>query len=178
MRAGAPTMSKPTTVNLVAATNPDGTPFYESVLVELIGPRRYLVLASPGLLAGFAAGDEIELAPEHGSGYRVTKRGGNVCVQFFRSADDSPPRERLEPQVAALGGRLDGQTPGLLVFTIPVAAGFTAIEGIFDEAKRRYAGCCWMYGNVYDPADGVTPLNWWLQSEAHRYKRPPEPERD
>jgi Domain of unknown function (DUF4265) len=153
-------MSKPTTVNLVVETNPDGTPFYESVLVELIGPRRYLVLASPGLLEGFAAGDENELAPEQGSGYRITKRGGNVCVQFFWSADESRPW--LEPQVAALGGRLDGETPGLLVFTIPVTAGFPAIESIFYQAEKRYPGCRWMYGNVYDPADGVTQLNWWL----------------
>ncbi len=159
-------MSKPTTVNLVVETNPDGIPFYESVLVELIGPRRYLVLASPGLLEGFAAGDEIELTPEQGSGYRVTKRGGNVCVQFFWNADESRPW--LEPQVAALGGRLDGQTPGLLVFTIPVTAGFPAIESIFYEADKRYPGCRWMYGNVYDPADGITQLNWWLQSEAKR----------
>jgi Domain of unknown function (DUF4265) len=154
-------MSKPTTVNLVVETNPDGTPFYESVLVELLGPGRYRVLASPGLLEGFAAGDEIELAPEESSGYRVTKRGGNVCVQFFLSGDESRPWEELEPQVNALGGRLDGQTPGVLVFTIPVSAGFPAIESIFYEAEKRYAGCRWMYGNVYDPADGVTPLNWW-----------------
>jgi|RhiMetdeSRZDD1v2_1073273.scaffolds.fasta_scaffold00066_34 hypothetical protein len=159
-------MSKPTTVNLVAATNPDGTPFYESVLVEHIGPQRYLVLASPGLLEGFAAGDEIELVPEQGSGYRVTKRGGNVCVQFFWNADESRPW--LEPRVAALGGRLDGQTPGILVFTIPVTAGFPAIESIFYEADKRYPGCKWMYGNVYDPVDGVTQLNWWLQSGAER----------
>jgi uncharacterized protein DUF4265 len=159
-------MSKPTTVNLVAATNPDGTPFYESVLVEHIGPQRYLVLASPGLLEGFAAGDEIELVPEQGSGYRVTKRGGNVCVQFFWNSDESRPW--LEPRVAALGGRLDGQTPGILVFTIPVTAGFPAIESIFYEADKRYPGCKWMYGNVYDPADGVTQLNWWLQSGAER----------
>ena len=159
-------MSKATTVNQVAATNPDGTPFYESVLVERIGPQRYLVLASPGLLEGFAAGDEIEVVPEQGSGYRVTKRGGNVCVQFFGNADESRPW--LEPRVAALGGRLDGQTPGILVFTIPVTAGFPAIESIFYEADKRYPGCKWMYGNVYDPADGVTQLNWWLQSGAER----------
>jgi Domain of unknown function (DUF4265) len=157
-------MSQPTTINLVADTNPDGTPFYESVLVERLGPERYRVLASPGLLEGFAAGDEIELAPEESRGFRITKRGGNVCVQFFWSGDGSDPGEELEPQVTALGGRLDGQSPTLLVFTIPVAAGFPAIERIFYSAEKRYAGCGWMYGNVYDPADGVTPLNWWAQS--------------
>jgi len=169
-------MLEPTTINLVARINPDGTPFYESVLVERIGPQRYLVLASPGLLEGFAAGDEIELAPGESSGYRIARRGGNVCVQFFWRAAESRPW--LEPQVAALGGRLDGETPGLLVFTIPVSAGFPAIERIFYEADKRCPGCRWMYGNVYDPADGVTPLNWWLQSEVDRSKARPEPEGD
>jgi Domain of unknown function (DUF4265) len=157
-------MSQQTTINLVADTNPDGTPFYESVLVELVGPGRYLVLASPGLLAGFAAGDEIEVAPDERYGHRVIRRGGNVCVQFFKGGDEGRTWGELESQVAALGGRLDGETPGLLVFTIPVAAGFPAIERIFYAAEKRYAGCEWMYGNVYDPADGVTPLNWWAQS--------------
>jgi hypothetical protein len=171
-------MTKPTTIDLVASTNPDGTRFYESVLVERIGPGRYRVLASPGLLEGFAAGDEIELAPEQSSGHRVTKRGGNVCVQFFWGDDASRPWEELERQVATLGGRLDGQTPGLLVFTIPIAAGFPAIESVFYEAEKRYPGCRWVYGNVYDPADGVTPLEWWLQGEAVRSQARPEPERD
>ena len=159
-------MSEPTTINLVAETNPDGTPFYESVLVEPLGSGRYLVLASPGLLDGFAAGDEIALTPDQGCGYRVTKRGGNVCVQFFYSGDGRHPAEELEPPIVALGGRLDGRTPGLSVFTIPVAAGFPAIERIFYDAEKRYPGCSWMYGNVHDPADGVTPLNWWSQHAA------------
>jgi hypothetical protein len=154
-------MSKPTTINLVAATNPDGTPFYESVLVERLGPEQYRVLASPGLLEGLAADDEIELAPEESRGFRITKRGGNVCVQFFWGDDAGGPWQELERQVAALGGRLDGQTPGLLVFTIPVSTGFPAIESIFYGAENRYAGCRWMYGNVYDPADDTTQLNWW-----------------
>ena len=171
-------MSEPTTINLVVETNPDGTPFYESVLVEPRGAGRYLVLASPGLLEGFAAGDEIELAPAESSGYRIIKRGGNVCVQFFLGPDPSRPAGELEPQIIALGGRMDGQTPGLLVFTIPVSAGFPAIERVFYDAEKRYSGCGWMYGNVYDPADGVTPLNWWSQGAADRSNRTTEPKPD
>ena len=37
---------------------------------------------------------------------------------------------------------------------------------LLDHAKREFVGrdgqSAWMYGNVYDPADGETPLNWWL----------------
>jgi hypothetical protein len=25
----------------------------------------------------------------------------------------------------------------------------------------RFPDSIWYYGNVYDPEDGVTPLNWW-----------------
>jgi hypothetical protein len=150
-----------TTLNLVAQTNPDGTPFYESVLAEELGENRYRVLASPGLLEGFAGGDEIELAPEEPLGFRVIRRGGNVCVQFYWKGDLKACARDLGARAAALGGRIDGEADGLLVFTIPVAAGFPAIERIFYDAEKRYAGSSWMYGNVYDPADGETPLNWW-----------------
>ena len=151
----------PTTLNLAARTNPDGSPFYESVLVEELGGNRFTVLASPGLLEGVAGGDEIELAPDEPLGFRVTRRGGNVCVQFFWKGDLKRCMQDLEPKAAALGGRLDGEGATVLVFTIPVAAGFPAIERIFYEAEQQYTGCSWLYGNVYDPADGVTPLNWW-----------------
>jgi len=151
------------TLDLVVQINPDGSRFYESVLVEKLGGNRYRLLASPGLLEGIAGGDEIELAPERPAGFRVTRRGGNICVQFFWEGDLNDCADALGPKAAALGGRIDGQTASLLVFTIPVSAGFPAIERIFYDAETRYTGCRWMYGNVYDPADGRTPLNWWVQ---------------
>src|SRR5258705_5094655 len=91
-----------TSVNLLVMTNPDGSPFFESVLVEELGEKRYRVLATPGLLEGFAAGDEIELAPEESHGFRVTKRGGNIGVQFFWTCDQNCCEEALELQVRAL----------------------------------------------------------------------------
>ena len=151
-------------MDLVARVNPDGTPFHESVRVEPLGGNRYRVLASPGLLEGFAGGDEIELEPGEPPGFRVTKRGGNLCVQFFWKGDLKTCAREMGAQAEALGGRIDGEAPGLLVFTIPVVAGFPAVERIFYEAERRYPGCRWMYGNVYDPADGETPLNWWARA--------------
>src|SRR5688572_12302651 len=120
----------PTTINLVVQINPDGTPFHESVLVESMGGNHYHVLASPGLLAGFAGGDDIELTEEP-PGYRVIRRGGNVCVQFFWRGDLDACARDLDAKAGVLGGRRDGEADGLLVFTIPVSAGFTAIEAIF-----------------------------------------------
>jgi hypothetical protein len=76
------------TINLAVDTNPDGSPFYESILVEVLGENRYRVAASPGLAEGMAAGDEIELAPDEALGYRLLKRGGNISVQFFWDAGD------------------------------------------------------------------------------------------
>ena len=152
-----------TALNLVVRTNPDGSPFHESVLDEELGGSRFKVLASPGLLEGLAAGDEIELTAEEPTGFRVTRRGGNVCVQFFWNGDLKTCIQNLEPKAIALGGCMDGEAERELVFTIPIAAGFPAIERIFYEAQKQYAGCSWLYGNVYDPADGVTPLNWWVK---------------
>jgi hypothetical protein len=88
-------------------------------------------------------------------------RGGNVCIQFHWSGDIDRCARDLLPKIKALGGRLDGRTPRLLVFTVPVSVGFPEIEAIFHAAEKEYDGCGWMYGNVYDPADGTTPLNWW-----------------
>jgi len=152
------------TINLEVDKNPDGSPFYESILVDVLGENRYRVAASPGLAEGMAAGDEIELAPDEPLGYRILKRGGNVSIQFFwHDGDIKQCLRELEPKAKAIGGRVDGETPGLLTFTRPVAAGFPAIENIFKDSKTRYPGSSWMYGNVYDPADGKTPLNWWVK---------------
>jgi hypothetical protein len=67
-----------------------------------------------------------------------------------------------------IGGRLDGDAAtsrnSMLVFTFPVNIGFPAIEGVMASAKALSPRCEWFYGNVYDLNDGVTPLNWWLQT--------------
>ena len=152
------------TIELAVGKNRDGSPFIESILVDVLGENRYRVVASPGLAEGMAAGDEIELAPDEPLGYRILKRGGNISVQFlWHEGDIKQCLRDMEPKAEAIGGRIDGETERLLVFTIPASAGFPAIEKIFLDAKKQYPGCVWMYGNVYDPADGKTPLNWWAK---------------
>jgi hypothetical protein len=59
-----------------------------------------------------------------------------------------------------LGGSLDGRADNLTVYTIPVSAGFTQVERVFNDLLSRHTDVEWYFGNVYD-ADGVTPLNWW-----------------
>ena len=62
-----------------------------------------------------------------------------------------------------LGGRLDGRADRVLVFTIPVEAGFGRVEDVFGRFAGGHPGYEWYYGNVCDPADGVTPLGWWVE---------------
>jgi hypothetical protein len=66
------------------------------------------------------------------------------------------------------GGRLDGRSPGKLVYTLPVSAGFASIEAELQSVVEKFSNVEWFYGNVYDPADGVTPLNWWLRDGVAR----------
>ena len=137
----------------------------EEVLPVLsLGHGRYILLASPGFVEGLAAGDEFELDASVAYGHRVLRRGGNLCVWFYHAElvdQSSTATAGIRVVAESLGGRLDGGYSHMLVLTVPLAAGFDAVAGAFDEAVRRHAGSAWLYGNVYDPSDGMTPLNWW-----------------
>lgn len=143
----------------------DGVRQGEEVLpVAELGAGRYRLLASPGFVEGLAAGDEFELDPAAPLGHRVLRRGGNLCVWFYHSEplDESSAATADVSRVAeSLGGHLDGGYSRMLVLTVPLAAGFDTVGEAFDGAARRHRGSSWLYGNVYDPSDGATPLNWW-----------------
>lgn len=135
-------------------------PAYEEILAEHLDSKRYRLIKSPGLVLGLAADDEFELA-EDGT-FRVLTRGKNVCVQVFSRSTIDECQQRLMPDVTELGGRLDGKAERELVFTIPVSVGFQRIEDVLNRASADLKDYEWYYGNVYDPVDGVTPLNWWV----------------
>lgn len=143
----------------------DGVHQGEEVLpVAEIAEGRYRLLASPGFVEGLAADDEFELDPDAPLGHRVTRRGGNLCVWFYHSeplTESSAVTADVRAVAASLGGRVDGGYSRMLVLTIPLAAGFDAVARALDDAVQRQAAASWLYGNVYDPADGMTPLNWW-----------------
>lgn len=147
------------TVQLRVVDARSDEPFFEEVPVEPLSGDRYRLLASPGLLDGLAAGDVFVRDPD--GGYDVVEHGGNVCVQVY--FPDHDPGERVEgalvPAVEALGGWLDGRTPGVATFTIPVSAGFAAIERVFEGWVGGEPGASWSYANVYGP-DG-DQLRWW-----------------
>ena len=77
---------------------------------------------------------------------------------------------QAEQAAASLGGRLDGESERVLVATIPVRLGFTKIERVIEDLVDKFPGAQWFYGNVYDPVDGITPLNWWLETESDSKK--------
>lgn len=144
----------------------DGKPVYEMVPSRKIGPNHYLLLASPGFATGVASGDEIEFVPSEKTGYRVVKRSGNICVQLFLNKCEQHERLMIADIVRAIGGWLDGGKDSLgigslLIFTIPISKGFGAIEQAMSQITERFDVDRWMYGNVYNTADGTTPLNWW-----------------
>jgi hypothetical protein len=138
----------------------DGRPLKEPVHAEALGSQRFRLLHSPGFVQGIAAGDEFRLLTEDGA-FEVLHRAGNVAVQVFSPEPVASFRAELTQRVESLGGVLDGGIEQGLVFTIPVRVGFRMIEALFNRAAAEHAGLEWYYGNVYDPRDGVTPLNWW-----------------
>jgi hypothetical protein len=138
----------------------NGQPLKEPVHAEALGDDRFRLLYSPGLVQGIAAGDEFRLLNENGV-FAVLRRAGNLAVQVFSLGSVEPLKAELVRQVEELGGMLDGAIEHGLVFTIPLARGFPPVERLFNQWVAEHPGWEWYFGNVYDPTDGVTPLNWW-----------------
>jgi hypothetical protein len=136
----------------------------ETLNVKKIGSNRFKLLYSPGFVEGLAAGDEFELLKTDKLGFKVLKRSRNLCVWFFFQSEDETlglKAKQLLRTVEEIGGWLDGGKRNLLIFTIPITAGFVNIEKVLNEALKKIHGSTWLYGNIYDPEDGATPLNWW-----------------
>ena len=147
------------TVNVAAGNRSDGSVAFEQVVVDSLGSDRYRLKQSPGLVLGLAAGDVFELTSDGKP--NVLKRGGNVCIQIFHPEGHSQFEPTVTKKFDQLGGRLDGRASREIVYTIPVTAGFVVIERVLKELVADFPNVEWFYGNVYDPDDGVTPLNWW-----------------
>ena len=138
-----------------------GEAAFEPVHALPLRGRQYLLEFSPGLAYGLAAGDEFELADD--GTYQILKRGRNIAVRVFFDQPIQQRSQELTSLVLALGGRLDGSTNQGLAYTIPIEAGFKAIESVFTAFVEANQSTIWEFGNVY--ADDGRPLNWW-QSDA------------
>ncbi|MBQ0895096.1 DUF4265 domain-containing protein [Micromonospora sp. U56] len=145
-------------VRLLAGTASSGQPCYELIPAAMVEQGVYEVLASPGLTHGCAAGDRIRV--RHDGSFEVLRRGGNLCLVLY------PPTPPSGDSIAALTTaftHLDGlvEMPAdgrFIVVTVPVAAGFAAVEDAVNSWTAEQ-DCPWEYGNVYDE-DGH-PLGWW-----------------
>ena len=147
-----------TTIELVAGRKTSGEPVLEELVVTCEGRERFRVEASPGLVLGLARGDLIEVDREKRS-FVVLERGGNVAVHVYGAHHVA---DQVLEAVHALGGWLDGRAEHLMVFTVPVRVGFPMIESVFTDLAATDQRIEWYFGNVYDPADGMTPLRWWV----------------
>jgi hypothetical protein len=115
---------------------------------------------SPAFAKGLASGDVVKMLPDTRE-FDLVQRSGNLSIRVFSRSDIQALGDALTPELEKLGGELDRETPRMLVYSIHVSCGFSAIENILNEFIGRDGESAWMYGNVYDPADGQTPLNWW-----------------
>lgn len=136
-------------------------PQFEPIHVKPLGGRRYEVEFTPGLAYDVAAGDHIELGDD--GTYLVVARAGNVAVRVLSEQLSEQQASNLTHLVEqSLRGRLDGNLGRrCLAYTVPIQAGFPAIEKIFNEFVRSIPSSMWEFGNVYGK-DGQ-PLNWWLR---------------
>jgi hypothetical protein len=149
-------------VTLLAGTDNKGQAILEKLPVLAQSAQNvYQLLRSPLLVRGLAAGDIFHLADDQTGRYAVISRGGWLCVRVFSRDDIESLDLALTPAVEKYDGKLDLKTARALVYSIHVNNGFSAVETLFDNIMANFPGTVWYYGNVYDPVDGVTPLNWW-----------------
>lgn len=145
-------------IKIFVGASTAGKPVFEEVHVDPVGTQ-FRLLQSPGLALGLAAGDLVEV--DDSGMYRVVARGGNICLQVYGGEFLQALEDELTVELSKYDGVLDGKSNRQLVYTVPVSAGFESIEMVLNNAVARCPGAEWYYGNVYDPEDGVTPLNWW-----------------
>ena len=140
-----------------------GQQVLEEVLVERVGDGWFRIASSPGMVEGLAADDVIEPTPDESRGYRLVRRGKNLCIHLFAQAEQ---RDRVQAMLEQKLGQLEGWLDGTmgatgLCFTVPLKASFREVEAAMQEV----VGEEWYYSNVYDFATDE-PLNWWLEGDS------------
>lgn len=149
-------------VELYAGERPDGQPVLETVQVWMMEEEHcHELIHSPLFARNVAAGDVVRLEKGRTGRFEVLKRSGKLALRVISKASIEALAEELTPRVEKLDGSLDIRTERALSYSLHVNIGFSAIEALFDEVMSRYPDTVWYYGNIYDPRDGVTPLNWW-----------------
>ena len=137
-----------------------GVDVREQLAVVPLSDGEYRLVVPPALAVGLAVGDVFSVDPDT-FGPRVVRRSGNLTVWVYPNGAPVAGSGVAE-EVEAVGGAFEGAAhgDGILIFTLPVAATFPVIEGIFLRLGDRFPESQWMFGNVYGD-DGETPLGWW-----------------
>lgn len=148
-------------IELFAGVGADGKPMVEQLQVRELEDGNFQLVQSPAFAKGLASGDVVKKLSETLE-FDLVQRSGNLSVRVFSRGDIQALADQLTPELEKLGGELDRETPRMLVYSIHVSCGFAAIETILNQYVGVDGQSAWMYGNVYDPTDGQTPLNWWL----------------
>jgi len=142
-----------------AGTRGDGQSVYERLPAEELGNNLYRLLRSPAFAPGIARGDTVEL--REGGVVDVVERSGLLVIRLFARAGISAMAATLGPALNSFDGEIEHEDERMLVFSVPVSAGFGAIEAVMTQLLEGQGDAAWRYGNVYD-AEGE-PLNWWPQ---------------
>ena len=149
-------------IQLVAGADSQGMPVLEKLEVKHLDQEgKFELLRSPLFVRDLAAGDIFTCVLDNPADYRVIERSGNLAIRVFRKEGIQELEEMLSPEVEKLEGSVDLKTDRGLVYSLHVNIGFAEIEKLFDSAMAKHTDSVWYYGNIYDPKDGVTPLNWW-----------------
>ncbi|WNO09074.1 DUF4265 domain-containing protein [Teredinibacter sp. KSP-S5-2] len=149
-------------IELYAGLRPDGQPVVERLQVEILDDDSCKLIKSPSFVQGVAKGDNVKLNQDERT-FELIKRSGNLSIRVFAKQDIGAIEADVTPRLEKLGGSLDFENERLLVYSIHVSCGFKEIEAILNDHIGEETESAWFYGNVYDPADGVTPLNWWQE---------------
>lgn len=147
-------------IELFAGLGADGKPIVEQLHVRELENGHFQLVQSPAFAKGLASGDIVQMLADTRE-FDLVQRSGNLSIRVFSRSDIQTLADTLTPELEKLGGELDRETPRMLVYSIHVSCGFSAIEDILNEFIEQDGDSAWMYGNVYDPTDGQTPLNWW-----------------
>lgn len=147
-------------IELFAGLGANGQPIVEKLQVRELEDGTLQLVQSPAFAKGLASGDTLRMLPQSRE-FDLVKRSGNLSIRVFSKGDIQHLSDDLTPELEKLGGELERETPRMLGYCIHVSCGFETIETILNRYVGLDGQSQWMYGNVYDPKDGITPLNWW-----------------
>jgi hypothetical protein len=122
----------------------------EEVPVEQLGDGLVRLLATPCFVEGVGAADVVRL--DDAGGFDLDARCGNVALRFELEGTLADVPQQLATLFDPVGGWVDGWAEGascaLVVCTVPVQAGFPAIEEAAGRALVETGAIRWTYGTA------------------------------